>query len=95
MQDNDPKHTSKKAQEWFVDNGINWWKTPAESPDVNPIENVWHELKEFLRREVKPKIKVELVSLNIYQLPNHTSTAGPITSSQYQMPHTTHTTAFW
>ena len=26
-------------------------------PDANPIENLWHELKEFVRREVKPKIK--------------------------------------
>ena len=57
MQDNDPKHTSKMAQEYFVNNGINWWKTPPESPDLNPLENMWHELKEFIRREVKPHNK--------------------------------------
>jgi len=28
---------------------------------MNPIENLWHELKEFIRREVKPKCKEELV----------------------------------
>ena len=63
MQDNDPKHTctSKYAGEFMTDNGINWWKTPAESPDMNPIENLWHELKEYIRREVKPKTKEELV----------------------------------
>ncbi len=28
---------------------------------MNPIENLWHELKEFLRREVKPRTKDELI----------------------------------
>ncbi len=61
MADNDPKHTSLDARAWLVDNGINWFRTPAESPDMNPIENLWHELKEFIRREVKPRTKDELV----------------------------------
>ena len=62
MQDNDPKHTSRAAQDFFKTNNINWWKTPPESPDLNPIENLWHELKEFIRREVKPRNKENLVN---------------------------------
>ena len=61
MQDNDPKHTSILARHFFEEKGINWWKTPAESPDMNPIKNLWHELKEFIRRELKPRTKQELV----------------------------------
>ena len=61
MQDNDPKHTSKLARSWMEEEGVNWWKTPAESLDLNPIENLWHELKEYNRREVKPRTKEELV----------------------------------
>ena len=50
MQDNDPR----VARAFFEDNGVHRWKTSPESPDANPIENLWHELKEYIRREVKP-----------------------------------------
>lgn len=47
MQHNDPKHTSRRAKNFFAEKGINWWPTPPESPDANPIENIWHELKVY------------------------------------------------
>ncbi len=62
MQDNDPKRTSKIAAEFFAQQGINWWKTPPKSPDACPIENLWHKLKEYIRREPKPHNKAELIS---------------------------------
>ena len=62
MQDNDPKHTSNYAIDFLRCKKVNWWKTPAESPDLHPIENMWYKLKEFNRREVKPQTKDELVA---------------------------------
>ena len=40
MMDNDPKHTSGHTRVWLDDNQVTWWKTPPESPDLNPIENM-------------------------------------------------------
>ena len=61
MQDNDPKHTSKLVQKWMKEQNIKRWKTLAESPDLNPIDNLWHELKEYTCWEIKPMTKNELV----------------------------------
>uniref|UniRef100_A0A3Q2Q7R2 Uncharacterized protein n=1 Tax=Fundulus heteroclitus TaxID=8078 RepID=A0A3Q2Q7R2_FUNHE len=45
QQDNDPKHTSKR------------W--PAQSPDLNPIENLWADIKSAVH-EAKPRNAEEL-----------------------------------
>lgn len=58
--DNDPKHSSRKALKTLEKEGIYWWRTPPESPDLNPIELVWHQLKNHLRQHVKPKNLADL-----------------------------------
>ena len=47
---------------FLTNHNINWWKTPAESPDMNPIEDLWHELKEYIQCEVKPRNKEDLIN---------------------------------
>ena len=61
QQDNDPKHTSRVARAFFEANQVNWWRTPPESPDLNPQERVWSHLKQFLSSVVKPHNKTELI----------------------------------
>ena len=34
---------------------------PPECPDMNPIENLWHEMKEYLCRDVKPRNKNQFI----------------------------------
>ena len=60
QQDNDPKHASGYIDDFFKENGINWWPTPPESPDLNRIENIWGSLKQYLRNTYKSKNLVQL-----------------------------------
>ncbi|KAJ1308225.1 hypothetical protein OPQ81_003940 [Rhizoctonia solani] len=54
MHDNAHPHQAKIVKEWLEDNEIECLEWPANSPELNPIENLWAELKRCLGEYKEP-----------------------------------------
>ena len=61
QQDNALCHVFKATHKFLKDNNTLLVKIRPESPDCNPIENLWHGLKHFMWTTVKPHNKEELI----------------------------------
>jgi len=54
MHDGAPSHRSKMTTIWLTGHAVNTLFHPAQSPDLNPIEWIWHELKDKIRSLKNP-----------------------------------------
>ena len=72
QQDNASSHTAKHTRAFFTEVGLTVLPWPANSPDLNPIENIWSVLKQRVENHtVKTKddlirvVKQEWTSLDM------------------------------
>jgi len=63
QQDNARPHTADVAKAFMAKNRIRWMDWPPQSPDLNPIENMWSMVKRSLRRKPNPGNLKELDAL--------------------------------
>lgn len=49
QQDGAPAHSAKKVTQWLARNRVKVLEWPGNSPDLNPIENLWMVMKRKLR----------------------------------------------
>ena len=60
-------HTSKNVKKFMVKNNIKTLKWPGNSPDLNPIENLWEIVKKRLRKhDCTTKTKLTTTILQIW-----------------------------
>ena len=63
LQDNDPRHTSNVAKKRLQNKKIEVMNWQPQSPDLNPIENLWGQLWDRLTQDRNPQNEDELYDI--------------------------------
>lgn len=66
QQDGASCHTSNSTKTWLRNRGLEPMYWPSGSPDLSPIENLWHEMKKKLRKSparTVNELKVKLAEI--------------------------------
>lgn len=64
QQDLAPAHNSRSTRNWFQEHEVTVLEWPGNSPDLNPIENVWGYIKTQIRKaNPLPRTREEFKSL--------------------------------
>lgn len=66
QQDGATCHTAKTSKLWLQNHNVPLMEWPSSSPDLSPIETVWHIMKKELRRN--PIRTVEQLKLKLKQI---------------------------
>ena len=76
QQDNDLKHSAKDTKKFLSDRCPNQLDWPSNSPDINPIENLWHILKRHIERKVNKLVVKKKISYYKYFLRHYSKRVG-------------------
>ena len=65
QQDGAPCHKSKQMMDWFAEQDVTLLDWPGQSPDLNPIENLWTAFKRLLYSKFKPPKNLDQLAVNM------------------------------
>lgn len=82
--DNAPCHRAKSVASWIKKKRIKAIDWPAQSPDLNPIENLWHKISLEISKK-QPRSKRELIE-SLIAAWNHFITPEHLRKLVHSMP---------